>query len=593
MDANPKTIAYKLAKDNWPGWETGADTYHQILVVTPTPTPSPTPTTAPPPTPPGTPLPTPSPFDLSKLKYLESIISMGADTQGNVYVYGEACIGGDGYSTCNEHPGGASRYWGLWIFDTMTGEPVVFPSFVQTTDTSSGQMVAGSMGDLIFSNMNNTDPYEVLGTPFYTAWGNAEFLDFLSDGSFDSYNVWYDRNPNVMHEETLSYNNLWADYSGNVYGIGTDAKNQRVYMENGNISPTTNKISCVYAADIDGINHVLSEDGNLYTLDASGQTTNAYATQLPLADIPSDNMLITPDGRALILDPTAGVLYQYTLNGTLLANDSIGDSTFKPSVIGTRPDGSIILVDNKAQMRLYPQVPLPTGFTPVATPTTTNSFTPTPTFTLTITPSPTVTLTYTPTGSATPTVTLTPSYTWTPTITNTFTPTGSYTSTFTPTDTPPYSWNPDPNAVWMQATADGGFLPRTNPGLAVYNGLIWMIGGENNDIGPLDEVWNSPDGATWSKVLAYSASGSVSQFSPRAYFASAVYDNLMWVVGGIGTGGDLNDAWYSSDGVHWTQAASRAAFTARNNLSSVVFNNELMILGGWDPTNFNDVWETP
>jgi hypothetical protein len=145
----------------------------------------------------------------------------------------------------------------------------------------------------------------------------------------------------------------------------------------------------------------------------------------------------------------------------------------------------------------------------------------------------------------------------------------------------------------MQATADGGFLPRTNPGLAVYNGLIWMIGGENNDIGPLDEVWNSPDGATWSKVLAYSASGSVSQFSPRAYFASAVYDNLMWVVGGIGTGGDLNDAWYSSDGVHWTQAASRAAFTARNNLSSVVFNNELMILGGWDPTNFNDVWETP
>jgi hypothetical protein len=155
------------------------------------------------------------------------------------------------------------------------------------------------------------------------------------------------------------------------------------------------------------------------------------------------------------------------------------------------------------------------------------------------------------------------------------------------------AWYSSNGVTWTAATTSAAFGAREGQGGLVYNNLIWVIGGTASGPGYSNDVWSSPDGATWSKVLTYSASGSVSQFSPRAYFASAVYDNLMWVVGGIGTGGDLNDAWYSSDGAHWTQAASRAAFTARNNLSSVVFNNELMILGGWDPTNFNDVWETP
>lgn len=257
-------------------------------------------------------------------------------------------------------------------------------------------MVVGPMGEVIFTNMYDPSPYIISGTPFYTAWCDPEFLWDFTESSFKSYNTWYDMNPNVKAEETITYSNLWADCSNNVHGIGKDAKGQGVSMFNGNFSPTNVTNHCIYASDIYGITHVLADDANFYTLDASGQTVNAFATNLPPANIKQDIMKITLDGRVLIVDPSAGALYQYTLTGTMLALDSIGDASFKPAALGTRPDGSIILADNNANVRLYPQVPLPAGFTPVATPTTTNSFTPTSTFTLTITPTPTITCTYTP-----------------------------------------------------------------------------------------------------------------------------------------------------------------------------------------------------
>lgn len=153
------------------------------------------------------------------------------------------------------------------------------------------------------------------------------------------------------------------------------------------------------------------------------------------------------------------------------------------------------------------------------------------------------------------------------------------------------AWYSSNGVSWTAATTSAGFGAREGQGGLVYNGLMWVIGGTTGSY--QNDVWSSPDGANWTKVLAYSASGSVSQFSPRVYFASAVYDNLMWVAGGYSTGGYLDDVWYSSDGAHWTQATAHAVFPGRDNFSALAFNNELMILGGWDPTNFNDVWETP
>jgi N-acetylneuraminic acid mutarotase len=57
----------------------------------------------------------------------------------------------------------------------------------------------------------------------------------------------------------------------------------------------------------------------------------------------------------------------------------------------------------------------------------------------------------------------------------------------------------------------------------------------------------------------------------------------------------LNDAWYSADGKTWTQATAAAAFPARASHSSVVFNNEMWVIGGENKSAnpLDDVWESP
>lgn len=53
----------------------------------------------------------------------------------------------------------------------------------------------------------------------------------------------------------------------------------------------------------------------------------------------------------------------------------------------------------------------------------------------------------------------------------------------------------------------------------------------------------------------------------------------------------LSDAWYSTDGAHWTEAVDSSPWVPRDGLASVSFNGLLWILGGaTDAGSKNDVW---
>ena len=88
--------------------------------------------------------------------------------------------------------------------------------------------------------------------------------------------------------------------------------------------------------------------------------------------------------------------------------------------------------------------------------------------------------------------------------------------------------------------------------------------------------------------------------SQRVDHTVLVYNNLLWVIGGSITGGTCNDAWYSSDGITWTQALANNAlpgtnqFTERSSMASVVFNNFVWLFGGQNSGgNYDDdVWQT-
>ncbi len=95
---------------------------------------------------------------------------------------------------------------------------------------------------------------------------------------------------------------------------------------------------------------------------------------------------------------------------------------------------------------------------------------------------------------------------------------------------------------------------------------------------------------TWTRVTANPG------WVGRRNHSSVVFDNKMWVIGGY-NGSYLNDVWSSNDGVTWIQDTSLANWPARSNHTSVVFDNKIWVMAGLNGTNpltnhFNDVWSS-
>jgi leucine-zipper-like transcriptional regulator 1 len=58
---------------------------------------------------------------------------------------------------------------------------------------------------------------------------------------------------------------------------------------------------------------------------------------------------------------------------------------------------------------------------------------------------------------------------------------------------------------------------------------------------------------------------------------------------------DLNDAWYSTNGVNWTEATPGAAFPGRFANTGLFYDNAMWVIGGVTLGNsdLNDVWYSP
>lgn len=142
-----------------------------------------------------------------------------------------------------------------------------------------------------------------------------------------------------------------------------------------------------------------------------------------------------------------------------------------------------------------------------------------------------------------------------------------------------------------QATSNAGFTNRYSHTSVVFDNKMWVIGGYfNGTIGgftirtKLNDVWYSNNGSQWDQATSNAA------FSKRKDHSSVVFDNKIWVIGGFDTT-NKNDVWYSSDGVNWIEATSNANFSARRYHSTVVFDNKIWLIGGNKGAGaLNDVW---
>jgi len=158
-----------------------------------------------------------------------------------------------------------------------------------------------------------------------------------------------------------------------------------------------------------------------------------------------------------------------------------------------------------------------------------------------------------------------------------------------------------PNAVWfsidginwssLSITPNPNLFKRDGHSSIVYDNKIWVIGGVYGS-GITNDVWHSSDGQNWVLVT------NNAEFGKRRGHTSVVFYNKMWVIGGGDPGANLkNDVWYSTDGRNWTCTTTSAGFTPRRDHSSVVFNDKIWVIGGnissGGENDKNDVWYSP
>ena len=129
-------------------------------------------------------------------------------------------------------------------------------------------------------------------------------------------------------------------------------------------------------------------------------------------------------------------------------------------------------------------------------------------------------------------------------------------------------WETTDGRTWRSRAAAA--LPRAKPqGVLVYKDALWIVGHGQWE-SARNDVWKSSDGATWTEVTASA------EWPARTDPGIAVLNDRLWVVGGAGH----RDAWSSSDGRHWQRSAAELPGPPRGAEYSVVFKNGFWVFGG-------------
>jgi PKD repeat protein len=151
----------------------------------------------------------------------------------------------------------------------------------------------------------------------------------------------------------------------------------------------------------------------------------------------------------------------------------------------------------------------------------------------------------------------------------------------------------DEGATWTEVNAGAGWPARTGQSsVAMPDGSIVLMGGYGYaQPNYMNDVWRSTDnGTTWTEVNA-------SAGWPARDVASAVAmpDGSIVLMGGQNNSGYLNDVWRSTDdGATWTLITGGAAWPARSTFSSVAMpDGSIALMGGWTNSGYaNDVWRS-
>lgn len=153
-------------------------------------------------------------------------------------------------------------------------------------------------------------------------------------------------------------------------------------------------------------------------------------------------------------------------------------------------------------------------------------------------------------------------------------------------------WQSSDGENWTLVTGGLPFIISYDQSVIAFQNKLWVIGSGSGPAKSMNTIWQSSDGETWTSV------DSQITFTDRFGFATLVFDNKIWIIGGNGAGAEnfntpLNDTWQSSDGKIWNQVNANTLFSGRKGHTSVVFDDKMWIIGGFDGSSrVNDIWQS-
>ena len=152
--------------------------------------------------------------------------------------------------------------------------------------------------------------------------------------------------------------------------------------------------------------------------------------------------------------------------------------------------------------------------------------------------------------------------------------------------------------LWEEIRSNGdpsGFTPRSGHAALAFNQKLWVMGGTDRSSSYLYDVWTSEDGINWTSEPI----SPPSIWTARADHTATVFEGQMWVMGGTGTSGKLNDVWHSStDGTSWTSVSTSSIWPARTGHHAAVFEQALWVVEGdngstGDHNGIVNFWTSP
>jgi 5-hydroxyisourate hydrolase-like protein (transthyretin family) len=146
-------------------------------------------------------------------------------------------------------------------------------------------------------------------------------------------------------------------------------------------------------------------------------------------------------------------------------------------------------------------------------------------------------------------------------------------------------WYSENGSEWVEATDSAAFSKRWAHASVVFDGKIWVIGGQGNTINASNDIWYSSNGVDWS------SGGSVGN---RNWWHSkaTVFKEKIWLIGTTTMGESVQNTIMSSmDGFRWEIAIGHPPFTQRGGHGQTVYKNKLWVIGGsQNVTCYNDIW---